>query len=320
MTKTILDIVKECDNFVSCDEPTSRSGVLGKCYTFMVNGCAAVLGYIPREIVEKIQWSDSWSIDHHQQTVTLTTLATATVDMRSLVIEDTLKATRKSGVISILESWRDENFPVYGPEGEVLLEIERCASALFGIVTYGVQLLCYAGDKQDLRLWIGKRSERKQTYPGMLDSTAAGGLGTGKLPIEALICEAQEEASIPEEIVRIKVKPMSHITYFHVRGNQAGGESGLFQPEIEYTYELELDPDTVPKPRDSEVECFGLYSVEEVLYSLKRGQFKPNSAIVIVEFLIQHGILNAENEPDYSEILSHLHRKLEFPVLIQPYN
>ncbi|KUM64238.1 hypothetical protein ACN42_g2878 [Penicillium freii] len=302
MTKSILDIVKGCDNFVSYDEPTSRSGVLGKCYEF------------------RMQWSDLWSIDHHKQTVTLDTPATATVDMRSLLLEDTLTTTRKSGVISMLESWRDENFPVYGPEGEVLLEIERCASALFGIVTYGVQLLCYVRDKQDLRLWIGKRSARKQTYPGMLDSTAAGGLGAGKLPIEALICEAQEEASIPEEIVRMKVKPMNNLTYFHIRGDQAGGEAGLFQPEIEYTYELELDPSTIPKPRDSEVECFSLYTVDEVLYALKRGQFKPNSAIVIVEFLIQHGILNAENEPDYSEILSHLHRKLEFPLRIQPSN
>ncbi|KAJ5827305.1 hypothetical protein N7447_004068 [Penicillium robsamsonii] len=240
--------------------------------------------------------------------------------MRSLVLKDTLKATRKLAVISMLESWRDENFPVYGPEGELLLEIERCASALFGIVTYGVQLLCYVRDEQGLRLWIGKRAEGKQTYPSMLDSTAAGGLGAGKLPIEALICEAQEEATIPEEIVKTKVKPMSQLTYFHIRGNKAGGETGLFQPEVEYTYELELDPDMIPKPKDSEVECFSLYTVGEVVCALKQRRFKPNSAIVIVEFLIQHGILSAENEPRYSEILSHLHRKIEFPVLMQPSN
>ncbi|OQE37684.1 hypothetical protein PENCOP_c009G01578 [Penicillium coprophilum] len=313
--KTILDIVKGCDNFVS-HEP----GILEKCYTFRVNGCGAILGYIPRRIVEKIQWSDSWSIDHHQHTVTLATPIRATADMRSLVLENTLRATRRLGVISMLESWRDENFPVYGPEGEVLLEIERCASALFGIVTYGVQLLSYVRDKGGLKLWIGKRAEGKQTYPSMLDSTAAGGLGAGKLPIEALICEAREEASIPEDVLRMKVKPMSYLTYFHIRGNKAGGETGLFQPEVEYTYELELEPGMTPKPKDSEVECFGLYSIEEVVFALKQGRFKPNSAIVIVEFLIQHGVLNSENEPGYSEILSHLHRKLEFPLLIQPSN
>ncbi|KAE8131253.1 NUDIX hydrolase domain-like protein [Aspergillus pseudotamarii] len=320
MSKTILDVVRECDNFVSDDEPVSQSEVLGNCYTFGVNGYSAVLGYILREIVEKIQWSDLWAIDHHQRTVTLATPAGATTDIRSRVLEDTLKATRKLGIISMLESWRDEKFPVYGPEGEVLLKIERCATALFGIVTYGVQLLCYVRGEQGLQLWIGKRSERKQTYPGMLDTTAAGGLVAGKLPIEALICEAQEEASLPEELVREMVKPMSHLTYFHVRGSKAGGEVGLFQPEVEYTYELELDPSMTPEPRDSEVEGFSLYTVEEVLRALKEGQFKPNSAIVIVEFLILHGILRAENEPGYAEILLHLHRELELPLLILPSN
>lgn len=311
----IADVIT---SFASNDEPTSQSEVLTKCYTFRVNGCSAILGYILHEIVEKIEWSDSWSIDHHQRTVTLAVPATATADMRSRVLEDTLQATRKLGLISMLQSWRDETFPVYGPEGQLLLEIERCATALFGIVTYGVQLLCYVRDEQGLRLWIGRRSERKQTYPGMLDTTAAGGLVTGKLPIEALICEAHEEASLPEEMVRDKVKPISHLTYFHVRGSKAGGEIGLLQPEVEYTYELELDPGMTPKPRDTEVESFSLYTIDEVLCALKEGQFKPNSAIVIVEFLILHGIIRAENESGYAEILSHLHRELQFPVRILP--
>lgn len=185
-------------------------------------------------------------------------------------------------------------------------------------MTYGVQLIAYVRDERGPKLWIGKRSERKQTYPGMLDSTAAGGLGSGKLPIEALISEAQEEASIPEEIIRMKVKPMTPLTYSHIRGNKAGGESGQFQPEVEYTYELGLDPSMTPEPGDSEVKCFRLYTIEEVLQALKRRLFKPNSAIVVVEFLIQLGILTQENEPSYFEILSHLYCKLEFPILIQP--
>lgn len=257
-------------------------------------------------------------INHHQQTVTLATPATAIADERSQVLEETLKATQKLGDISVLKSWRNETFPVYGPGGEVLLEIERCASALFGIVTYGVQLLSYVMGKKSPRLWIGKRSQKKQTYPGMLDTTAAGGLGTGKLPIEALLSEAQEEASIPGDILRIKIRPMTPLTYFHVRGNKAGGESGLFQPEVEYTYALELDPSVTPAPGDSEVDCFTLYTIEEVLQALKQRRFKQNSAIVVVEFLIDLGIVTRENEPSYSQILSHLHRKLKFPTLIQP--
>lgn len=84
-----------------------------------------------------------------------------------------------------------------------------------------------------------------------------------------------------------------------------------------HTYELELGPDMVPRPGDSEVECFSLYTVDEVLEALNQPLFKPNSAIVVVEFLVQYGILTEENESEYSEIVSHLYRKLEFPISIQ---
>jgi len=44
------------------------------------------------------------------------------------------------------------------------------------------------------------------------------------------------------------------------------------------------------------------------------GAFKPNCALVVLEFLVRHGILTAENEPDYVEIVARLHRRLEFPT------
>lgn len=217
----------------------------------------------------------------------------------------------------MLDKWRNETFPVYDIQGNVLVEIERCASALFGIVTYGVQLLCYVNDDRDgLRLWIGKRSSKKQTYPGMLDCTAAGGLPTGTLPLDAVMCEAQEEASIPYDFTKRNIKSMEPISYFYIRGSTAGGEIGLLQPEVEYTYQLELEVGMVPTPSDSEVESFTLYTVAETLGFLKQGLFKPNSAVVIVKFFIEHGIVSPENELDYSEILSHLSRPLEFPVVI----
>lgn len=318
MTTVGGDVADWSVSFPSHNEPTLQSEALAGCFTFRVNGCNAILGYILPEIVEKMHWSDSWVIDHQGRTVTLATPANATAEMRSCVVEETLQATRQLGTISLLKGWRGERFPVYGPDGETLLEMERCASALFGIVTYGVQLIAYVRKEQRLRLWISKRSEEKQTYAGMLDTTAAGGLVAGKLPIEGIICEAQEEASIPEDVLRQKVKPMSTLNYFHIRGEKAGGEVGLFQPEVEYTYELELDEQMVPQPKDSEVAGFKLYTIEEALNVLKEGRFKPNSAIIIVEFLITHGFLNERTEQDYADILFHLHRRLEFPLCILP--
>lgn len=41
---------------------------------------------------------------------------------------------------------------------------------LFGIIQYGVHLNGYfKDDKGDVYMWVGRRSMKKQTYPGMLD-------------------------------------------------------------------------------------------------------------------------------------------------------
>lgn len=104
------------------------------------------------------------------------------------------------------------------------------------------------------------------------------------------------------------------VTYFYVRDERAGGETGLLQPECQYVYDLEVGEDVVPKPGDQEVEEFGLWSVEEVKESLARGEWKPNTALVMLDFFVRHGILTPANEKDYVEIVSRLHRRLEFPT------
>lgn len=148
---------------------------------------------------------------------------------------------------------------MYGPGGEVLYSIERAASALFGIVTYGVHLSAFVRDptaSYGIKLWIPRRAKSKQTYGGMLDNTVAGGMATGEEPLECVIREAEEEASLPAEIVRRSVKAAGTITYILLRDKKAGGETGLVQPECQYVYELELPKDIIPKPCDGEVEVY----------------------------------------------------------------
>lgn len=36
--------------------------------------------------------------------------------------------------------------------------------------------------------------------------------------------------------------------------------------------------------------------------------------LVLLSFFVRRGILTPENEPDYIEIVSRLHRRLEFPT------
>jgi isopentenyldiphosphate isomerase len=87
------------------------------------------------------------------------------------------------------------------------------------------------------------------------------------------------------------------------------------QPEVEYVYDIKLPADVVPKPNDTEVEEFCLLTVEETKKALANGEFKPNCAVVLIDFFLRHGILTPENEKDFLQIITRIHRRLEFPTV-----
>jgi 8-oxo-dGTP pyrophosphatase MutT (NUDIX family) len=83
--------------------------------------------------------------------------------------------------------------------------------------------------------------------------------------LETLVKEADEEASLPAELIRSRARAAGVVSYFYVRGESAGGEQGLLQPEVEYVYDLEIPEDIIPKPNDDEVESFDLLPLDEVI-------------------------------------------------------
>lgn len=260
-------------------------------------------------------WTKDWIVDKERHRVTLMferTTDSAEKDC-SKTIAEFLQGLREQKTFRVLDGWRSELYPVYGPKRRLLFSMERSAAALLGVVTYGVHMTAFVREDNTVKIWAPRRAETKQTYPGMMDNTVAGGLSTGEQPFNCLIREAEEEASLPKDIAR-HAKACGTLTYFHVRDARAGGETGLCQPECQYLYDLELSPDIVPRPGDDEAVDFQLLSVEDVKKAMAAGKFKPNCAIVLLEFFVRHGIVTAENEPDYIEIVSRLHRRLEFPT------
>lgn len=229
----------------------------------------------------------------------------------------TASAMQESGKWEVLKGWRDELYPIYGygnrMGGRTLLaSVERAASALFGIVTFGCHMSAYVRDGDKTKLWVPRRAKTKSTYPGMLDNTVAGGIATGELPSECVVREAAEEASLPEDIVRKHIRAVGTVTYLHIRDERAGGETGLLQPECQFVYDLDLTDagDVELKPSDDEVEGFELMEIEKIKEAMGRGEFKPNCAVVLLDFFVRHGILTAENEKNYMAICSRLHRDL----------
>ncbi|KAF7182716.1 hypothetical protein CNMCM7691_002377 [Aspergillus felis] len=316
MSKTLFDIVSDFPYYE--EEPARFTATFKSYHAFKVQGIDATLGYIPNTLVQSISWpNEHWTID--SGAIVLINSSNNAASTRTRIIHDAINRMIEAGYTNILKGWRNERFPVYGPGGDVILEIERSGSSLFGIVTSGVQMLCYVKDAKRIRLWIAKRSMQKQTYPGMLDCTAAGALSAGESPRSAMILEATEEASIAREIIENGMRYVGSISYFHMKGSSTalgseGASTAVLLPEVEYLYELQLEEGIVPQPKDSEVEDFRLWNVDQVLDALGRGMFKPNSAVVVIDFFIRHGVITPETEPMYEEIIRRLHRRLPFPT------
>lgn len=290
-----------------------------------------MLGLIVPEIAKKFPPSKYWDRDDAAKCLTFTPgpgpsehESIDSSDHRSRIMAEYLKDVREAGVFRVLDGWRDELYPVYGspqrgqpkraegPGRELLFSMERSASALFGIVTYGVHMTAYVEARGEILIWAPKRSPTKQTYPNMMDNTVAGGLSTGELPFECLLRECAEEASLPKE-VSSNATACGTVTYVHIRGSEAGGENRLCQPECQYVYDLKLSPDVIPKPGDNEAVDFQLLTLNQVKTAIRDGRFKPNCALVLLDFFVRHGIITFENEPHYLEIVSRMHRPLPYP-------
>ncbi|XP_038638464.1 LOW QUALITY PROTEIN: thiamin pyrophosphokinase 2 [Scyliorhinus canicula] len=130
----------------------------------------------------------------------------------------------------------------------------------------------------------------------------AGGLSAGLGVKETLIKECEEEACIPKSIART-AKPAGTISYTYE------DEWGVF-PECQFIYDLEIPADFVPEVGDGEVQEFYLWPLEKVKEAIAESEFKPNCAMVVLDFLIRRGILHADNERCYHQFVEGLHREL----------
>ena len=115
-------------------------------------------------------------------------------------------------------------------------------------------------------------------------------------------------------MVRDLARACGTVNYVKISDSRAGGELGLLNPEVQFTYEMKVGTDFIPKPGDNEVESITLFDVEELKKALGNGDFTPANGCIVLDFFVRHGILTFENEENYIEVASRLHRKHEFPT------
>jgi hypothetical protein len=216
---------------------------------------------------------------------------------RTAAVDRVLRSLREDGWF---RGWRNEAYAVGPSFGEWLLQMERAAVPAFGARAYGIHVNGFVGRGAEMRLWVGRRSRHKPTFPGQLDHLVAGGQPAGLSLEENLLKESAEEASLPAGLAR-RARPVGIVSYL------MENEEGL-RNDVLFNYDLELTPDFRPVNADGEIEEFFLWSIDRVVRELSdTGNFKFNVAFVIIDFLIRHGFLGPEDS-SYLELVGNLRR------------
>ncbi|KAK7682760.1 hypothetical protein QCA50_014143 [Cerrena zonata] len=338
---SLLSVVINCDNFVVSNTKTTPEGEKLISWRLSPEPSSPVLGLLRPSVVAqlKLETSELWYFVENAASPYVSLSASLdTPSKRTRAMKELCERWRDIGLWPNQigpRKWRAEMYPIFrnpfgkhdapvSEKGEVetgddstnyAFMMERAACALFGVVTYGVHMTVYedsaegaSSDTQSYRFWVPKRAQTKQTWPGFLDNSVAGGIPSGLGIFESVVKESYEEASIPEDIVRQRARATGVVSYFHRTTD------GWLQPEVEYVYELRI-PSSVPlqlKPSDGEVESFELLELSEVEARVRAGLFKPNCALVFIDFMINHGYITADNEPDFLEIVTRLHGRFDY--------
>lgn len=258
----------------------------------------SAVGFVDTQLLDDLD-SVLFTINTTKRRIDMRFATPARADFE-LAVEDFFKAhfTKHR-----LTGWRNERYAVGERFGDApLFLLERAALSYLGITGHGVHINGYIEKPDGLYMWIAKRSPTKPTSPGKLDQIAAGGQPYGISLLDNVIKECEEEASIPRHLAQNAI-PVSATSYWYDLA-----PIGM-RPDVIFNYDLKLPADFTPQVNDNEVDSFTLYAMPELLERLAATQdFKFNSAVVIIDFAIRHGLINAEH-PDYLALQEGMHQR-----------
>lgn len=269
----------------------------------LIEGYDEPFGYVHNRFVQQIHWPDYWRIDPEKRLLTL--ISAPDIRTRSRLMNETLRINHKSQKVPALAHWSKEEFPLYSASGQHVLTMNGSGVDMFGIVNFSVHMIGWVTSAEGVKLLVPRRSAR-MSYPGMLDNTVGGSLPVGEKPIDAMVRECEEEICLDATYVRANIKPCGTNSF---QLSTTDSELPACQHQVQYLYEIELRRSIVPRIGDGEVGELHLMNIDEVREAMKNGEFKLSCNMTYLAFLIRHGYINAENEPDLPEICARLHRR-----------
>ncbi len=220
-----------------------------------------------------------------------------TFEARSAMLAEASVALLEAGLI---QSLRGE---LYGVKNRwtdpALAVVDRGATSALGLRSYGVHINGWVADRQEPDLWIGTRAMTASVDPGKLDNMVAGGQPYGLSLMENVMKEAAEEADIAPALAS-KAMPVGAISY--VMGTPMG-----IRPDVLFCFDLALPETFVPRNTDGETSAFQRMKAREAGDIVATSdRFKFNCNLVVAHFLLRHGLIDPDREPDYQAIASGL--------------
>ena len=154
-----------------------------------------------------------------------------------------------------------EYLDIVNEEGEPIGEIiSRREAHEKGILHRTSHVWIIRTEEGRTELLLQKRSETREAYPGMYDTSAAGHIPAGEEPLESIIREMKEELgiqAIPDQLKYIGVFPIRYEKEFHGRMYRDNEINSV------YVYEepVEIDDLILQESEVSEVRWFDLDEV-----------------------------------------------------------
>ncbi len=217
---------------------------------------------------------------------------------RSRVLVDVSNALRDAGLVN---NWRDELFSIYLDENRQaeIFQLERGVVPLLALQAHGVHLNGYTMIDDMPHIWVAQRSASRVIAPLKYDQLVAGGLPAELSLKENLYKEAGEEAGIPQNIVE-PAQYMGHIQYM------TEDDFGI-RNDVLHCFDVELPEQFEPNNQDGEVESFMRLPVHEVIALLQQQDlFKPNTALVMLNFLLRHDWVVID-EAEKAQLMAYFH-------------
>ena len=282
---SFLDRIKECNGYD-----------LKRFLPFLVGG--ERLGFVHRDVVGQLMCFPK-VFDLQTNAVHLHEDLSGYSE-RTVAIAAVVETLAEGGII---KGWYDEAYPVTRNFNQsASFQLERAAAPFFGVCAFGVHINGYFKKGGEIMMWVARRARDKPSFPGMLDHLAAGGQPVGLGLLENVVKECGEEADVPEELA-VTAEPKGQISYCKEYQKR-------LRPDTMFVFDLELPEDFVPRNTDGEVDDFELWPIQKVLETVERTcEYKPNCNLVIIDFLIRHGIVTPDH-PDFEAIRAGLNTQL----------